>query len=106
MADNETVVLKNFKEHVNLYVEIVELEIGRDNKAEALKYFDELVAETSAWKERRDHPRVAYIDVGIAHPQRPVVDVKEIVDMASKRYDVAEEAVQRVRKILQSKGWL
>ena len=96
-------VMKKFKREVDEIVEIIHEYINKEDFAEALSWYNELLAMKNTWEEERRRPGTLIINDPWVRP-RVAVNTKSTVHLAQARVEILEDAFKRVRNLLDSKN--
>jgi hypothetical protein len=102
--NDEARVIGLFTKEVQEHVEIIEDEIKKGNKDEALLWTNELLAMRDTWAEIAAKRPVIHITDWTG--RSATIDTSEAQRLAKLRVNITSAALARLQKKFQSLGWI
>jgi hypothetical protein len=102
--NDEARVIGAFATEVAQHVEVIESEIKKGDKNEALLWVDELLTIRDVWADRAARKPVIHI-TSWAHGDVKI-DPEDVQRLAKLRLKIVSAALAQLQKKLQSLGWI
>lgn len=99
----EHTIIKRFKEDVRQHVEVIDDEINKGRKGEAVLWLNEIMVMRQTWINALNAPDFAIT----SHPwvSPTTLNTGSTKHLAKERIEILDEAITLVQKKFQEKGW-